>query len=29
VLEPSWLGTHVRHRVRCAAGHETTPFLAV
>jgi hypothetical protein len=26
LLEPSWLGTHVRHRVRCAAGHETTPL---
>lgn len=24
VLEPAWLGNKVRHRVRCAAGHETT-----
>jgi hypothetical protein len=26
LLEPSWLGTHIRHRVKCAAGHETTPL---
>lgn len=25
LLEPSWLGTHARHRVRCAAGHECHP----
>jgi formylmethanofuran dehydrogenase subunit E len=24
VLEPVWLGASVRHRIRCAAGHETT-----
>lgn len=26
VLEDRWLGARVRHRVRCAAGHETTPL---
>jgi len=25
VLEPAWLGSRVGHRVRCPAGHETTP----
>ena len=25
VVEPSWLGSQVPHRVRCAAGHECNP----
>lgn len=25
VLEPTWLGANAGHRVRCSAGHETTP----
>jgi hypothetical protein len=25
VLEPTWLGAHAPHRVRCVAGHECTP----
>lgn len=25
VLEPKWLGANAPHRVRCAAGHESTP----
>jgi len=25
VVEPSWLGNHRPHRVRCAAGHECSP----
>lgn len=28
VLEDRWLGANQRHRVRCAAGHETTPLPA-
>ncbi|MCX4911909.1 hypothetical protein [Streptomyces sp. NBC_00878] len=26
LLEPEWLGARVRHRVRCAAGHISTPL---
>lgn len=26
LLEPKWLGARVRHRVRCAAGHVSTPL---
>lgn len=26
ILEDDWLGANTRHRVRCAAGHETTPL---
>jgi hypothetical protein len=26
VLEPEWLGSGKRHRVRCAAGHDCTPW---
>jgi hypothetical protein len=26
LLEPAWLGTAVRHRIRCAAGHESAPL---
>ena len=26
ILEPSWLGTHVPHQVKCAEGHITTPL---
>jgi len=26
LLEPRWLGARVRHRVRCAAGHVSTPL---
>ena len=25
MLEPKWLGTNTPHRVRCSAGHESTP----
>lgn len=26
LLEPKWLGARVRHRVRCSAGHVSTPL---
>lgn len=26
MLEPEWLGARVRHRIRCAAGHISTPL---